>query len=233
MKIAIIGAMDYEVHLLIEEMQAVKASTVAGIKFYEGTIDNKSVVVAVCGIGKVNAALCTQIIISQFAANCIINTGVAGALKVHLEPQDIVVSTDLAYHDMDVTNGGNYAYGDIPRMTLSYFKADKKLSDLTLKLARQTVKTQAVYLDRIVSGDAFVADKAKKDWILKHFNAAATEMEGAAIAHVCYLNEIPFVVIRAISDRADGSADDDFEQFAKAAALTSAKIVIALVEQLS
>ncbi len=233
MKIAIIGAMDYEVHLLIEQMQDVNKSSVAGVDFYEGTVADKSVVVAVCGIGKVNAALCTQIMIDQFGASHVINTGVAGALKDHLEPQDIVISTDLAYHDMDVTNGGNYAYGDIPRMATSYFLADQKLSDLTFDIVRRNVKEHAVYLDRIVSADVFVAEKAKKEWILQHFNAAATEMEGAAIGHVCYLNSIPFVVIRAISDRADGSADDDFEQFAKAAALTSAKIVIALVEQMS
>ncbi len=233
MKIAIIGAMDYEVHLLIEQMQEVNTTTVAGVDFYEGKLADQSVVVAVCGIGKVNAALCTQIMIDRFAASHIINTGVAGALKDHLEPQDIVISTDLAYHDMDVTNGGDYDYGDIPRMATSYFFADQKLRDLTLDIVRQTAKEHAVYLDRIVSADMFVADKAKKDWILEHFDAAATEMEGAAIAHVCHLNCVPFVVIRAISDRADGSADDDFEQFAKASALTSAKIVIALVEQMS
>ncbi len=233
MKTAIIGAMDSEVGLLIEKMSNVVSSTVAGVEYFEGKLAGKAVVVAVCGIGKVNAALCTQIMISHFGVSRVINTGVAGALKVHIEPQDIVISSDLAYHDMDVTNGGNYDYGEIPRMATSYFAADQKLRDLTARIVRQNVKQHAVYIDRIVSGDVFVADKAKKDWLLNQFDAAATEMEGAAIAHVCYLNQVPFVVIRAISDRADGSADADFEQFAKAAAATSAQIVIALLEQLS
>ncbi len=233
MKIAIIGAMDDEVRLLIDKMSNVVSSTVAGIEFFEGTIVNKAVVVAVCGIGKVNAALCSQIMIDQFGVSHVINTGVAGALKDHLEPQDIVVSTDLAYHDMDVTDIGDYDYGEIPRMTTSFFSADLTLRDLALSIAKKTVKEHVVYSDRIVSGDVFVANKAKKDWLLKQFDAAATEMEGAAIGHVCHLNDVPFVVIRAISDKADGSAEVDFEKFVNAAALTSSRIVIALLEQLS
>ncbi len=225
MKIGIIGALSYEVDLLIERMTGVERSSVAGVTFHSGALNGKSAVVAVSGVGKVNAALCAQIMISQFDVTHVINSGVAGALKDHLEPGDVVVSTDLAQHDVDVSEGGGYALGQIPGMQTSFFKADQRLADLALKLLKDDVENHKIYSDRIVSGDIFVADAAKKADILNEFDAAATEMEGAAIAHVCQLNGVPFVVIRAISDRADGSADADFDIFAKEAAKNSARLV--------
>ncbi len=232
MKIAIIGAMDYEVNLLIEKMHDVKTYQLAGGAYYSGLLNGKSAVLAVSGIGKVNAALCTQLMISHFGVSHVINSGIAGALKGYLNPQDIVISSDLAYHDMDVTAFGRYDYGIIPRMKQSYFVADPKMVQIAERAVRSKLSDCSVYCDRIVSGDAFVANAARKDFILEHFNAAATEMEGAAIAHTCYLNDIPFVVIRAISDRADGSAEVDFNEFAKKAAANSALIVDEMVGQL-
>ncbi len=232
MKIAIIGAMDYEVSLLIDKMRAVETVELAGAVYHSGFLNGVAVVLAVSGIGKVNAALCAQQMIGHFGVSHVINSGIAGALKDHLNPLDVVVSTDLAYHDFDVTSSGGYKYGEIPRMAQSYFKADPKLVQLAERAVRDNLSDCAVYCDRIVSGDVFVASSAQKNFILKHFNAAATEMEGAAIGHTCHLNDVPFVVIRAISDRADGSADVDFNSFAKLAASHSATIVEWLIGQL-
>ncbi len=232
MKVGIIGALNYEVNLLIERMDSVRQNIRAGVSYHSGMLNGKSVVVAVSGVGKVNAALCTQIMISEFAVTHIINSGVAGALKDYLEPGDVVVSTDLAQHDVDVSEGGGYALGQIPGMKTAFFKADQALAGLAVKLLKDSEAKHKIYSDRIVSGDVFVANAAKKADILNEFEAAATEMEGAAIAHVCHLNAIPFVVIRAISDRADGSADADFDSFAKESAKNSALLVERMLGEL-
>lgn len=233
MKMGIIGAMDYEVTLLIEQMVGVKHIVKAGNTFHAGKLADKAVVVVECGIGKVNAAQCTQMLISEFGVSHIINTGVAGAIKDFLNVGDIVVSTDLVQHDYDVTSGGDYQYGQIPRMDEWIFVADETLCKLAMQAASQVDGNNQVYQDRIVSGDQFVASSERKVFILDNFNAAATEMEGAAIAHVSYLNDIPFVIIRAMSDKADGSAHVNFEEFAKRAAVQSAQIVVAMLTELS
>ncbi len=232
MKFGIIGALSYEVDLLIGRMECVQHAVRAGVTFHSGTLNGKAAVVAVSGIGKVNAALCTQLMISEFAVTHVINSGVAGALKDHLEPGDVVVSTDLAQHDVDVSDGGGYAAGQIPGMQTSFFKADQTLADLAFKLLKDKATNHKIYCDRIVSGDIFVANAVKKADILNKFDAAATEMEGAAVAHVCYLNAVHFVVIRAISDKADGSADTDFDTFAKDAAKNSALLVERMLGEL-
>lgn len=233
MNIGIIGAMDYEITLLIEQMTGVKHIVKAGNTFHTGTLADKEVVVVECGIGKVNAAQCTQMLISEFGVSHIINTGVAGAIKDFLNVGDIVVSTDLLQHDYDVTTAGDFKYGQIPRMDEWIFIADETLRKLAMQAASQVDGDNQVYQDRIVSGDQFVASAQRKAFILDNFNAAATEMEGAAIAHVSYLNDVPFVIIRAMSDKADGSAHVNFEEFSKRAAIQSAQIVIAMLTELS
>lgn len=233
MKIGIIGAMDYEAALLVEQMTAETQREIAGTLYHEGELNGVSVVVVVSGIGKVNAALCAQILISEFSVTHVINTGVSGAVKDFLNVGDIVISTDLMEHDFDVTGFGGYQHGQIPRMETSVFVADLNLRNLALEASRQLITDHNVYEGRIVSGDQFVASLEKKDFLLETFDATTTEMEGAAIGHVCYLNQKPFVIIRAMSDKADGSAHVNFETFSKAAAINAANIVMKMLEALS
>lgn len=232
MKLGIIGAMDYEITLLVEAMQTEAQRKVAGSTYHQGKLKGVDVVAVVSGIGKVNAALCAQILISEFEVTHIINTGVSGAVKDFLEVGDTVISTDLMEHDFDVTGFGGFKYGEIPRMATSVFVADEKLRGIALEAAKAVVTDHAVYEGRIVSGDQFVASPERKDFLLETFDATTTEMEGAAIGHVCHLNEKPFVIIRAMSDKADGSAHVNFEEFSRKAAINAANITMRMLEAL-
>lgn len=231
MKLGIIGAMDLETELLKGKMDSSTVTEMAGMSFYAGAIDGLDVVVVTCGIGKVNAAVCTQILASHFDVNAIVNTGVSGAIHSDLNVGDIVISTDCMQHDFDCTGFG-YEPGIIPRMDTSVFKADEKLIGLAYDSTVEKVKTHKVFKGRIVSGDQFVASIEKKDYIEKVFAAHTTEMEGASIAQVCHLNKIPFVIIRAMSDKADGSAHVSFDEFATEAANNSSQIILSIIEQL-
>ncbi|NLP47168.1 MAG: 5'-methylthioadenosine/adenosylhomocysteine nucleosidase [Epulopiscium sp.] len=226
-KVGIIGAMDEEIIALKEKMEVQKVENVAGLEFVVGELSHLPVVLVRCGIGKVNAALCTQILISQFHIDAIINIGVAGALHPELKIGDVVISSDTIHHDFDASAFGD-DIGVIPRMEESTFQADAKLIHLAKEAGKHISSIRQIYVARIVSGDQFIADKRKKDWIWRKFGAYCTEMEGAAIAHVCYVNEIPFVIIRSISDGADQGADMNFNQFVKLAAQNSS----ALIEQM-
>ncbi len=216
-KIGIIGAMEEEVLALQTEMQVDKVKKIAGLDFHQGFLYGKSVVVVRCGIGKVNAAICTQILVDVFNSDVIINTGVAGALSPQLNIGDIVISSDAVQHDMDATGFG-YNRGIIPRMNSSYFQADKKLIKIAEEASKKFDDSIQVYVERIVSGDQFVSDQHMKKQIMKDFKGYCTEMEGAAIAQTCYLNQIPFVIIRSISDKADQSAEVNFSEFVQIAA---------------
>ncbi|MCK8058032.1 MULTISPECIES: 5'-methylthioadenosine/adenosylhomocysteine nucleosidase [unclassified Fusibacter] len=231
MKIGIIGAMDYEITLLIEAMTEVETKCIAGREYHKGLLMGKSVVAVVSGIGKVNAALCAQILVSEFEVTHVINTGVSGAVKDHLEVGDTVISIDLLEHDMDATGFG-YEYGQIPGMDQWIFVADEKLRKLAYEAAKHEIKDHAVYEGRIVTGDQFVSSMERKDFLLNQFNADTTEMEGAAIAHVCHVNKVPFVIIRAMSDKADGSAHVNFEEFGRQSAINSSKIVLDMMKGL-
>ena len=167
MKIGIIGAMDYEITLLVEAMATENQRTVAGGVYHQGQLHNIEVVAVVSGIGKVNAALCAQILISEFGVTHVINTGVSGAVKDFLNVGDTVISTDLVEHDFDVSGFGGYKHGEIPRMETSVFIADKSLRALALESAKSVVTNYAVYEGRIVSGDQFVASPEKKDFLLE------------------------------------------------------------------
>jgi adenosylhomocysteine nucleosidase len=199
--------------------------------FHLGELYGKHVVVATCGVGKVNAAICTQIMITEFNAERVINTGVSGAIYHELEVGDTVISTDCIQHDFDCTTFG-YAHGTIPRMEESIFKADEKLIDLAFDVSQKVVPTHKVFKGRIVSGDQFIASAVQKTFIEDTFSAYTTEMEGASIAHVCHLNKVPFVVIRAMSDKADGSAHVNFDEFVKLAAENSSRIVLGMLARL-
>lgn len=230
-KIGIIGAMELEVSELKSKMADIKIIEKTGMKFCEGTLNGKNVVIVQSGIGKVNAGICTQILVDTFGVDAVINTGVAGSLRAEINIGDIVVSTDACEHDMDVSALG-YEPGVIPQMTESFFKADRELVEKAIAVCQEVNTDIAVYEGRVLSGDQFISDNAVKDKLIKHFDGYCTEMEGAAVAHVAYLNNIPYVVIRAISDKADGSAYMDYPGFERAAAAHSAKLVENLVTRL-
>lgn len=223
-RFGIIGAMDIEVEMLKEVMTIVGCRSVAGMDFCEGALEGQQAVVVISGIGKVNAALCSQILISVFGCTHIINTGVAGAIHESLNVGDMVISTDVLEHDFDCTGFG-YELGQIPRMADWVFKADPELIFLAQKASQEEQITHQVLQGRIVSGDVFVSSSEVKDRIGSHFQAYATEMEGAAIGHSCYLNGVPFLILRAMSDKADGTAHESFDEFCREAAVNSSRIV--------
>jgi adenosylhomocysteine nucleosidase len=231
-KIGIIGAMEEEVELLREKIKIDGIKEIAGMAFYEGFMNTHEVVIVRSGIGKVNAAICTQILIDQFQAEAIINTGVAGALSDELDIGDIVVSSDTAQHDVDATGFG-YALGEIPRMDTSIFKADEKLIALAKEASKKVNEKHKVFVERIVSGDQFISNFEIKNKIYNAFKGFCTEMEGAAIAQVCYLNKIPFVIIRAISDKADHSAEINFNEFALESAKHSSEMLEYMIDELN
>ena len=221
--IGIIGAMEEEVAILKEKMEDVRIIKKASMDFYEGTLAGRKAVVVRSGIGKVNAGICAQILADVFSVEAIINTGIAGSLNKDINIGDIVLSTDVVQHDMDATGFG-YRKGQIPQMPVFYFAADEK---------REVNPDIQVFEGRIASGDQFVCDQGVKDGIVSEFAAYATEMEGAAIGQAAYLNEIPFLVIRAISDKADGSAQMDYSEFEKKAIEHSVKLTLNMLARLA
>lgn len=229
--LGIIGAMDEEVAKLKEQMENVSVDTKAGMDFYQGTIKGCRVVVVRSGIGKVNAAVCTQILADCYQADQIINTGIAGSLDAEIDIGDIVLSTDTLEHDMDAVSFG-YPLGQIPRMDTLSFAADEGLRVAAKRVCEQVIPDIRVFEGRVVSGDQFVSDRNKKKWLVDNFAGLCTEMEGAAIGHTAYLNGIPFLIIRAISDKADDSATMDYPAFEAKAIEHSVQLLLALCEEL-
>lgn len=227
-KIGIIGAMELEVEELKAQLTGQTVTKKAGMDFYEGILNGAAVVVVRCGIGKVNAALCVQILADLFQVTHVINTGVAGSLNAKLDIGDILISKDAVHHDMDVSPLG-YAPGIVPQMAESYFQADERLVELALASCKKVNPEIHALTGRVVSGDQFIAKKEVKERLISNFHGDCAEMEGASIAHGSYLNQIPFVIIRAISDKADDSAEMDYPTFEKAAAAHCAKLVEDLV----
>jgi adenosylhomocysteine nucleosidase len=230
-KVGIIGAMDEEVHIIKEQMQDVKICTVAAMDFYEGKLQGKEVVIVRSGIGKVNAAICTQILADLYHVDAVINTGVAGSLRNEIDIADIVLSTDTQQHDMDATGFG-YEIGVIPRMDHSIFQADQRLLELAKTVCEEAIPEVGVHTGRIVSGDQFISDSGKKAWLVENFNGYCTEMEGAAIAQAAYLNRIPFLIVRAISDKADHSAEMTYSEFEHIAIKNTVKLINGLLVKL-
>lgn len=230
-RIGIIGAMDEEVAGLKEYMTDVRITPRAGMDFYEGNLDGKQVIVVRSGIGKVNAGICTQILADLFHVEAVINTGIAGGLNRDVHVGDIVLSTDLVHHDMDATGFG-YPLGQIPRMDVFSFSADETLRSVAKEVCERVNPKIHVFEGRIVSGDQFVSSSAVKEKILQNFGGYATEMEGAAIAQAAFLNQIPFLVIRAISDQADDSATMTYEEFEKQAIVHSLRLTRGILQVL-
>lgn len=196
--------------------------------FYKGNFEGKSVVVVRSGIGKVNAAVCAQILADRYQVSGIVNTGIAGSLMAKIDIGDIVLSTDALQHDMDATNFG-YPAGQIPRMDVLSFPADPKLLALAKECCGRVNPEIHTYEGRVVSGDQFISDQKKKDWLIETFHGYCTEMEGAAIAQAAYLNGIPFLIIRAISDKADNSANVDYPTFEAQAIIHSVNLMLEMI----
>ena len=225
-KLGIIGAMDVEVAALKEKMENKAVRTIAGSDYCEGKLEGLDAVVVQCGVGKVNAALCAQILCSCFGVTHIVNTGIAGSLNAELDIGDFVISTDAVHHDMDATNFG-YPMCQVPGMSVLSFPANENLAELAYKVA-DSIHPGHVRCGRVATGDQFVAEKPLKEKIIRNTGALCTEMEGAAIAHTAWKNEVPFVIIRAISDKADDSAQMDYPTFEAQAAQRCAQVTLAL-----
>ena len=229
--IGIIGAMDEEVAKLKECIEDVEIKTFASMEFYKGRISEKEIVIVRSGIGKVNAAVCAQILVDQYHVSAIINTGIAGSLNADINIGDIVLSKNALQHDVDAVAFG-YDLAVIPSMETSIFDGDENLIKIAKEVCKEKLNDINVFVGRVVSGDQFISEKAKKEWLIENFNADCTEMEGAAIAQTAYLNHIPFLIIRAISDKADDSAHMDYPEFESMAIKNSVLILKSIIEKI-
>lgn len=214
--IGIIGAMDIEIQGLKELMKDAVYEKISGIEFISGKILDKKAVIAKCGCGKVNSALCTEAMILKYSPEVIINTGVAGGLDKRLNIADIAVADFVVQHDYDTTPLGE-PRGFLSQIDIIKIPCAKRVYELLCESAKKLKDTEVV-TGTIASGDQFLNSKEVKDDIAAEFSAIAGEMEGGAIGHVCYANKVDFGVLRAISDNADGSSHMDFPQFTKIAA---------------
>ncbi|TAH50300.1 MAG: 5'-methylthioadenosine/adenosylhomocysteine nucleosidase [Treponema sp.] len=246
MKTGIIGAVAQEVELLFADLEAsgtpVTKTTIGSLEFHEGILDGCPVVIVCGGVGKVNAALCTQILVSVFSVDAIVNSGSAGGLDPRLRVLDMVVSTDAVHHDMDATWFG-YAPGQVPGTASPFFTADARLRNAAQASFERVAAGMRASLEgsdtvpamiegRIASGDLFVADAATRARISSLFSPACVEMEGAAVAQACTVNKIPFVILRSISDLAGDDAGIAYEDFSEKASHTSARLVRGMLAEL-
>ena len=229
-KLGIIGAMEEEVETLLGLMEEKRESERAGSRFFDGTLEGLPVTVVQCGVGKVNAALCTQILCDCFGVTHLVNTGIAGSLCADLDIGDLVVSQDAMYHDVDAVAFG-YPMGQVPGMDVISFPADDELIGYAFAAA-EAVNPGHTKIGRVASGDQFVASKEVKQRIIDLTKGLCTEMEGAAIAQTAYRNKLPFVILRAISDKADDSAEMDYPSFERIAAHRCAAVTQGLARQL-
>lgn len=224
MKIGIIGAMELEVATLKEAMEVKSRGQKAGMEFFDGILGGVPVVVVKCGVGKVNAALCVQILADCFEVTHVVNTGIAGSLNVSLDIGDILVSEKAIQHDMDVTIFG-YQPGQVPGFESREFIADAAMAQAAAGACQLVNPDIHVVKGCVVSGDQFISDEKVKQRLINEFKGDCAEMEGASIAQAASLNNLPFVIIRAISDKADGSANMDYPTFEKKAAEHCANMV--------
>ncbi|CAH1207062.1 5'-methylthioadenosine/S-adenosylhomocysteine nucleosidase [Paenibacillus plantiphilus] len=228
-RVGIIGAMAEEIELLHEYVEKSNVFVKAGITYVEGTLHGREVVFCRSGVGKVNAAVCTQVLIDA-GVDCVLFTGVAGALDPKLNIGDIVISTSCLQHDMDCSPLG-YARGQIPFQETSEFLADPKLVELAFKACNLLFPDRHMK-GKILSGDQFVASRDVVRQLHEELNGTCTEMEGAALAQVCAMNDIPYVVIRSMSDKADGSAHVNFAEFTAVASVNSHRIIDEMIQHM-
>ncbi len=227
--VGVIAAMEIEALGLIERLSDTKTEEYSGIKFVRGRYDGCDVVVAICGIGKVFAAVCTELMIIKYSPSIIINTGVAGTLTPEISIGDIIIADKLVQHDMDTSAIGDPC-GFVSGINVIDFETDKELS-LEIKSIADSMGEKSVF-GKIATGDVFVNDKALKSDIVEKFSAKACEMEGAAIAQVCYINAVRFAAIRVISDDAGGEKETDYNIFVKAAAKKSLEMVCEFIKKI-
>ena len=225
--IGIMAAMDAELDMLAAQIDDPAFTMISGVEFIEGTIEDKPIVLAKCGVGKVNAALTTQIMIDHFGIESIINTGVAGAIDEDLEIGDIVIAEDAVHHDMNAQVLG-YNQGEIPMAHSSVFRTDVEISEI-LHTAANMLGASEVTTGHVVSGDIFVSDPEIKQFIADNFDAKCCDMESAAIAQVCVANNIPFGIVRTISDTAEGDVAS-YTEFEEETAQTAAQIITSFLE---
>ncbi len=221
--VGIIGAMHIEVETIKSLMENKITEKISGVEYVKGTLHGKEIVIAVCGIGKVAAAMCTQTMILKYSPECIINTGVGGSLSTKLAIGDIAVAESLVQHDMDTSPLGD-PIGLISGLNLVNIPADKRVGEILLK-GIETLDNVKGMTGVIASGDQFIASEERKKFITGNFGAIVCEMEGASIAQVCYTNGVPFGVVRAVSDCADGSSHMDYGEFLPVAAANAAKLI--------
>lgn len=229
-KLGIIGAMEVEVETLQEKMTEKTVKTIAGTAFCAGRMEGLDAVVVRCGVGKVNAAICAQVLCSEFGVTHLVNTGIAGSLCNELDVGDLLISQDAIYHDFDC-NAFGYPHCKVPGMDVIAFPADAALIELAVTAA-ETVQPGHIKLGRVATGDQFVCTREQKQAIIERTQAQCTEMEGAAIAHAAYRNGVPFVILRVISDKADESVQIDYPSFETQAAHRCADITRALAKLL-
>ena len=209
--IGIIAAMNEEVDAIKKIMTDISIRRIYELEFITGKINGKKVVLVKCGVGKVNAARTTQILLNNFAIEYVINVGTAGSLNENIEIGDVVIGEKLVQHDFDVTAAGREK-GYITDVG-KYFYSDKNLIEKTKKTIEIMKENFNAFIGTIATGDIFVQDVKVKDGIKSDFNADCAEMEGAAIAQVCTLDNVPFIVIRSISDKPNGNNAIDFEKY--------------------
>lgn len=231
MKLGIIGAMDVEVATLKAKMEGVTVATHARSEYYEGTLEGTPAVVVQCGVGKVNAALCAQILCDCYGVTAIVNTGIAGSLCNDLDIADLVISRDAIHHDFDLRFWGR-PVGQVPGFDVTAFPADEKLIELAFDAA-EAVNPGHNKIGRVASGDQFICSREQKETIIANTQAICAEMEGASIAHAAYRNGVPFVILRAISDKADDSAEMDYPTFEALAAQRCAQVTMNLAKNLA
>ncbi|MCE0495558.1 5'-methylthioadenosine/adenosylhomocysteine nucleosidase [Vibrio salinus] len=230
-RIAIIGAMDVEIEALVPQLKNKEDVTIANHKFYQGELAGKPVVITKSGVGKVNTAITATLLATKYDLKDIIFTGIAGACSPEVEPMDVVISTALVQHDVDLT-AFNRPKGLLPGYTSREFLPGKALLKKAYQASISVLPNNKVHEGIIASGDQFIASKQKVSDIHKEFNAMAVEMEGAALGQVAQKFKIPYIVIRTISDKADGSAEVTYSELKKATADNSAKITLALLKEL-
>lgn len=230
--IGIIGAMKEEVASLIHQMKDAEEKTIAGMTFYRGNLWNQEAVVVQSGVGKVNMAICTQILVNVYEVDMLINTGVAGGLYKDINVGDIVISSDALQHDFDVTGLG-YKKSVIPGLETSVFQADSELVEMAKEACEIVNPEIQCFVGRIVTGDQFISSNQVRAQLIEEFGGYCAEMEGAAMAQVAVLNKIPFVIIRAISDKADDSAPVSYEIFEEQAIIHTVKLLAAMFLKMS
>ncbi len=231
-KLGIIGAMESEIALLKEKMTDCRQTERAGMTFCEGVLEGTASVVALCGVGKVNAAMCVQVLCDVFGVTHVVNTGVAGSLCADLDIGDLVIGQEAMYHDFDCHDlNPNYLVGQVPGLSVRSFAADKDMVTAAYE-ATTAVHSGHVRIGAVASGDQFVCQREKKEKIIENTGALCTEMEGAAIAHAAWRNGVPFVIIRAISDKADDSAQMDYPTFEAIAAKRCAAVTCEMAKRI-